>query len=110
MAYFLKKKAHVISRGEGKNTVAIALSQADPLIETVSVFLSSTLYTLDTYVYAKYIIRGFYPYSFSLYCIEFSMHNCVWRLPYHTREFKISNFENYRRRTLQNTQQVMFHT
>ena len=27
-----KKKAHVISRGEGKNTVAIALGQADPLV------------------------------------------------------------------------------
>ena len=80
MAYFLKKKAHVISRGEGKNTVAIALSQADPLIETVSVFLSSTLYTLDTYVYAKYIIRGFYPYSVSLYSIEFSLHNCAWHI------------------------------
>ena len=66
----------MISRGEGKNTIAIALSQANPLVENVSVFLSSALYTLDTYVYANYIIRGLYPYSVSLYCIEFSLHNC----------------------------------
>ena len=29
---FFKNSTHVISRGEGKNTVAIAISQADPLV------------------------------------------------------------------------------
>ena len=70
----------MISRGEGKNTVAIALSQADPLIKNVSVFLSSTFYTLGTYVSANYIKRGFYPYSQSLYCIESSLRYCVWHI------------------------------
>ena len=63
----------MISRGEGKNTVAIALSQADPLVENVSVFLSSALYTLGAYEPENYIIRGLYPYSVSLYCIESSL-------------------------------------
>ena len=32
---FFKNSTHVIYRGEGKNTVAIALRQADPVVETV---------------------------------------------------------------------------
>ena len=54
----------------------IASYKARPLVEIVSVFLSSALYTLGAYIYANYIIRGLYPYSVSLYCIEFSLHNC----------------------------------
>ena len=48
-----KKKHIVISRGEGKNTVAIALSQADPLVEIAFVSLSCTLHGIRHPIYRK---------------------------------------------------------
>ena len=43
-----KKKTYWLSRGEGKNTVAIALSQADPWVEIDFVSLFSPLHGIPT--------------------------------------------------------------
>ena len=53
--------------------ISIAIAEANPLVEIISMFLFSSLYTYLTYVYANYIKRKIHPYSASLYCIQFSL-------------------------------------
>ena len=53
-----KKKTYWLSRGEGKNTVAIALSQADPWVEIDFLLLRITLHGIRPIILVIYFKRG----------------------------------------------------
>ena len=71
--FFKNVPGTFFQRDTSSEAVVIAIVEADPLAKIVSVFLSSTLYTLGTYEPENYIIRGIHPYLVSLYCIESSL-------------------------------------
>ena len=50
--------------------IAIAIVEANPLVEIVSVLLFSSLHTCGTYVTANYIKRGMHPYSIPFIAIK----------------------------------------
>ena len=68
--------------------IAIEVSEANPLVEIVSVFLFLSLNTYGNTVSANYIKRGIHPYLVSLYCNYFSLRYCVWQL--HKCNFLVS--------------------
>ena len=57
--------------------IAIGTVKENPAAEIISVFLFSLHYTYGIYISANYIKRGMYPYSASLYCIQFSFGTVV---------------------------------
>ena len=73
LLFFTRCTRYFFQRDTSSEAVAIAISEDDPLIEIVSVFLSSALFTLGTYEPENYIIRGIHPYLVSLYCNQFSL-------------------------------------
>ena len=77
--FFKNVPGTFISATHQVKAIAIGVSEVNPLVEIVSVFLFPSLNTYGNTVSANYIKRGIHPYLVSLYCNYFSLRYRVWQ-------------------------------